>query len=37
LKYNFKDLMAAHYRTDIFNSPEAKREFIQPELLPFDA
>lgn len=36
LKYNFKDLMAAHYKTDIFNVEKAKKEFLLPELLPFD-
>ena len=36
LKYNFKELMAAHYKTDIFNSALAKREFLMPDLLPFD-
>jgi len=37
LKYHFKELMAAHYQVDIYNSAEAKKEFIQPDLLPFDA
>jgi len=37
LKYNFKDLMAAHYGIDIYRSTEAKKEFLQPDLLPFDA
>jgi hypothetical protein len=36
LKYNFKELMAAHYKTDIFNSALAKKEFLMPDLLPFD-
>jgi len=36
LKSNFKDLMNSHYKTDIFNSPLAKQEFIEPELLSFD-
>ncbi len=35
LKYNFKDLLAFHYQTDIFNSERAKREYIAPDLLPF--
>ena len=37
LKYNFRELMVAHYQVDIYNSAEAKREFMQPDLLPFDA
>ncbi len=37
LKYNFKELMAAHYQVDIYNSAKAKEEFVQPDLLPFDA
>lgn len=37
LKYNFKDLMAAHYGIDIYSSAKARKEFIQPDLLPFDA
>lgn len=36
LKYNFKELMAFHYQTDIFNSPAAKEKYVTPELLPFD-
>ncbi|UII32044.1 hypothetical protein LVD17_27550 [Fulvivirga ulvae] len=36
LKSNFKALMNAHYRIDIFNSPKAKAEFLEPDLLPFD-
>jgi len=36
LKNNFKDLMNAHYKIDIFNSAKAKKEFIEPDLLPFD-
>jgi hypothetical protein len=35
LKYNFKDLMACHYKMDIFNNAIAKREYIAPDLLPF--
>ena len=35
LKYNFRELMAAHYSTDIYNSAAAKLTFIEPELLPF--
>ena len=36
LKTNFKDLMNAHYRTDIFKSDHAKSSYLEPELLPFD-
>ena len=36
LKYNFKDLMAFHYQTDIYNNQKAKTEFLEPDLLPFD-
>lgn len=36
LKTNFRDLMHAHYKTDIFQSAVAKKEFLEPDLLPFD-
>jgi hypothetical protein len=36
LKYNFKDLMTVHYKIDIFNSEKAKKEFLEPDLVPFD-
>lgn len=32
----FKDLMFSHFQTDIFTSALAKRQIIEPELLPFD-
>ncbi|HEY6505285.1 MAG TPA: hypothetical protein VIZ28_15025 [Chitinophagaceae bacterium] len=35
LKSNFKELMSSHYKLDIFSSEIAKREFIEPDLLPF--
>ncbi|MCF4101298.1 hypothetical protein L1I30_06450 [Gillisia sp. M10.2A] len=35
LKYNFKELMSVHYKIDIFNSEKAKKEFLEPDLLPF--
>ena len=35
LKYNFKELMAYHYQTDIYQSTLAKEHFLQPDLLPF--
>lgn len=36
LKTNFKDLLSHHYKTDIFKSAQAKKEYLEPELLPFD-
>ncbi len=36
LKSNFKGLMQAHYSTNIFTSALAKKEYVEPELLPFD-
>lgn len=36
LKNNFKDLMSSHYALDIFTSEKAKKEYIEPDLLPFD-
>lgn len=36
LKNNFKGLMDSHYGVDIFNSEEAKKEYIRPDILPFD-
>ena len=36
LKSNFKDLMNQHYGIDIYNSTEAKHQFLAPDLLPFD-
>jgi hypothetical protein len=36
LKTNFKELLNTHYSTDIFKSAKAKKEFLEPELLPFD-
>lgn len=36
LKTHFKDLLRQHYTVDIFNSPEAKETFVEPDLLPFD-
>lgn len=36
LRTSFRDLMFAHYRTDIFSSAFAKKEYLEPELLPFD-
>ncbi len=36
LKFNFKELMSSHYGFDIYNSLEAKKYFLEPDLLPFD-
>ena len=32
---NFKGLLAAHYSIDIFNSPRAKKEYMEPDI-PFE-
>ncbi len=36
LKTNFKDLLDCHYSFDIFNSNEAKINYLEPDLVPFD-
>jgi hypothetical protein len=36
LKTGFKYLLGCHYITDIFSSAQAKKKFLEPELLPFD-
>jgi len=36
LKYEFKKMMQSHYDFDIFNSPKAKKTFLEPNLLTFD-
>lgn len=36
LKTDFKSLMDAHYGFNIFRSAAARREYIEPDLLPFD-
>ncbi len=35
LKSNFKGLIGSHYAMDIFNSEEAKKTYIEPDLSPF--
>ena len=35
LKSNFKQLMACHYRVDIYQSKKARKKFLAPDLLPF--
>ncbi len=36
LKYNFKELLGYHYGFDIFQSERARKEYLEPDLLPFD-
>jgi hypothetical protein len=36
LKFNFKELLGFHYHTNIFISEAAKKNYLEPELLPFD-
>ena len=36
LKTEFKKLMSAHYGIDIFKSAQAKEEYLEPDLLPFN-
>ncbi|MBT31671.1 MAG: hypothetical protein CMO01_18600 [Thalassobius sp.] len=36
LKNAFKDLIDSHYGFDIFKSEKAKKEYLEPDLLPFD-
>ena len=36
LKTCFKELIGAHYAMDIFNSEQAKKKYLEPDLLPFD-
>ena len=35
LKLHFNTLMAAHYKIDIFNTPKATHQYIEPDLLAF--
>ncbi len=36
LKNNFKGLISTHYSFDVFNLEEAKAEYLEPDLMPFD-
>jgi hypothetical protein len=36
LKNAFKELIDAHYGFDVYNSEEAKKEYLAPDLLVFD-
>lgn len=35
LKTDFKTLIESHYSFDIFNSEKAKKEYLEPDVLPF--
>lgn len=35
LKHNFRDLLEAHYSNYILRLQRAKREYLEPDLLPF--
>ena len=35
LRNNFKELMSLHYSIDVFNSKQAKAEYLEPDLLFF--
>lgn len=36
LRTHFRELIFAHYSTDIFTNERAKREWMEPELLPYN-
>ena len=36
LKTNFKELIGSHYGFDIYKSEEARLNYLEPDLLPFD-
>ncbi|MEL6251617.1 MAG: hypothetical protein AAFR87_06365 [Bacteroidota bacterium] len=36
LKKDFKSLINSHYSFDIFSSEEARKSFIEPDVVPFD-
>ncbi|MCB0640523.1 MAG: hypothetical protein KDC44_02750 [Phaeodactylibacter sp.] len=35
LKHNFRELIGAHYGFNIYDSPLARRQFLEPDLRPF--
>jgi hypothetical protein len=35
LKYAFRDLLSMHYGFDVIHNDEAKRIYLEPDLLPF--
>lgn len=37
LKNNFRELLDTHYGIDIYHSRKAMTEYIEPDLVPFDA
>jgi hypothetical protein len=36
LKNNFRDLIASHYSADVYIMETAKKQYLEPDLLPFD-
>ena len=36
LKTNFRELLDFHYGFDIYNSEQAKMEYLKPDLIPFE-
>jgi len=36
LKTSFKQLLNQHYAFDLLKNPEAKTEYVAPDLIPFD-
>ena len=36
LKTSFRELMDSHYSENIFKSPKAKRQYLEPDRAPFD-
>ena len=36
LKEKFRELIASHYGFDVFRSEKARKEFIEPDKIPFD-
>ena len=35
LTHNFKDLLNAHYSSNVLYTPEARHKFLEPDLLPY--
>jgi len=36
LNNNFKELLGSHYSFDIFKSDDARNNYLEPDLMPFD-
>lgn len=36
LKTSFRELMESHYSENIFKSPKAKKQYLEPDKAPFD-